>query len=92
MDGFQEEKKTSPTLWQTARLNLSKEHEKNCDEYWDHILWSDETKIKFFGSDGVQHVWHEPGKDYYSEHIVLKVKHGGGSEMIWGCREQKVWG
>ncbi len=25
--------------------------------YWNRILWSDETKINLFGSDGVQHVW-----------------------------------
>ncbi|KAL0149396.1 hypothetical protein M9458_055299, partial [Cirrhinus mrigala] len=24
---------------------------------WNHVIWSDETKINFFGSDGVQHVW-----------------------------------
>ena len=40
----------------TARLNFAKEHEKKPDEYWQHILWSDETKINEFGSDGVQHV------------------------------------
>ncbi len=22
-------------------------------DYWNHVLWSDETKIKLFGSDGV---------------------------------------
>ncbi len=25
-------------------------------DYWNHVLWSDETKINFFGSDGVKRV------------------------------------
>ncbi len=26
-------------------------------DYWNHVLWSDETKINVFGSDGVKRVW-----------------------------------
>ncbi len=26
-------------------------------DYWNHALWSDETKINVFGSDGVKRVW-----------------------------------
>ncbi|KAL0146781.1 hypothetical protein M9458_057913, partial [Cirrhinus mrigala] len=36
---------------QFAEDNLSKSM-----NYWNHVLWSDETKIILFGSDGVQHV------------------------------------
>ena len=25
-------------------------------DYWNHVLWSDETKINLFGSDGVKRV------------------------------------
>ena len=25
-------------------------------DYWNHVLWSDETKINVFGSDGVKRV------------------------------------
>ena len=25
--------------------------------FWIHVLWSDETKINLFGSDGVKSVW-----------------------------------
>ncbi|KAL0151212.1 hypothetical protein M9458_053403 [Cirrhinus mrigala] len=37
---------------QFAEDNLSKSM-----NYWNHVLWSDETKINLFSSDGVQHVW-----------------------------------
>ncbi len=46
--------------------------------YWSHVLWSDESKVNLFGSDGVQHV--------YQENCALPtVKHGGGSIMVLGC-------
>ncbi len=28
-------------------------------DYWTHVLWSDETKLNLFGSDGVKRVWQE---------------------------------
>ncbi len=37
---------------QFAEDNLSKSM-----NYWNHVLWSDESKVNLFGSDGVQHVW-----------------------------------
>ena len=42
---------------QFAESNLSKSM-----NYWNHVLWPDETKINLFGSDGVQHVWQRPGE------------------------------
>lgn len=41
-----------------------------------------------FSSQGVLHVWHEPGQDYHCTCIVATDKHGGGSakgvgEMIF---------
>ncbi len=32
--------------------------------YWNHVQWSDETKINLFGSDGVKCGWRQPGKEY----------------------------
>ena len=32
-------------------------------DYWNHVLWSDETKINLFGSDGVKRVWQQPGEE-----------------------------
>ncbi len=53
--------------------------------YWNHVLWSDETKINVFGSDGVKRVWRQPGEEYKDKRVLPKVKHGGGSVMVWGC-------
>ncbi len=48
-------------------------------DYWKHVLWSDETKIKFFGSDGIKRVWRQPGEEYKDKCVLPTVKHGGGS-------------
>ncbi len=52
--------------------------------YWNHVLWSDETKINLFGSDGVQHVWRRPAEEYQENCVLPTVNHGGGSIMVWG--------
>ncbi|KAK3536400.1 hypothetical protein QTP86_008888 [Hemibagrus guttatus] len=54
-------------------------------DYWNHVLWSDETKINLFGSDGVKRVWRQPGEEYEDKCVLPTVKHGGGSVMVWGC-------
>ncbi len=54
-------------------------------DYWNHVLWSDETKINLFGSDGVKRVWRQPGEENKDKCVSPTVKHGGGSVMVWGC-------
>ncbi len=55
--------------------------DKQTKDYWNHILWSDETKINLFGSDGVKRVWRQPGEEYKDKCVLPTVKHGGGSVM-----------
>lgn len=47
--------------------------------YWNHGLWSDETKIELFGSDGLRYVWQRPGE----ECVRPTVKHGGANVMVY---------
>ncbi len=54
-------------------------------DYWNHVLWSDGTKINLFGSDGVKRVWRQPGEEYKDKCVLPTIKHGGGSVMVWGC-------
>ncbi len=57
--------------------------------YWNHVLWSDESKVNLFDSDGVQHVWRRPGEEYH-ENLCLaysQANGGGGSIMVWGLHE-----
>jgi len=41
--------------------------------YWNHVLWSDDTKRNLFGSEGVQHVWRRPGEHYQEDCILPTV-------------------
>ncbi len=55
--------------------------------YWNHVLWSDESKVNLFDSDGVQHVWRRPGEEYQENCALPTVKHGGGSMSAAGTGE-----
>ncbi len=57
------------------KLLLKMMHKKACKEfaednqtkdmdYWNHVLWSDETKMNLFGSDSAKRVWRQPGEEY----------------------------
>ena len=50
-------------------------------DFWNHVLWSNETNINLF----VKHVWQQPGEEYKDKCVVPTGKHGGGGVMVWGC-------
>ncbi len=60
--------------------------------YWNHVLWSDETKINVCGSDGVKRVWRQLGEEYKDKCVLPTVKPGVGSVMVWGCMSAAVTG
>ncbi len=68
-----------------ARLEFARAHADKDEDYWDSILWSDETKINFFGTDGFKTVWRRKSEEYKEKCMVPTVKRGGGSVLMWGC-------
>jgi len=66
-------------------LQFAREHADKPKAFWNQVLWSDETKIKLFESDGKTWVWHQSGEAYKDKNLVPTVKHGGGSVLLWGC-------
>ncbi|KAB5593496.1 hypothetical protein CTheo_3044 [Ceratobasidium theobromae] len=57
---------------------------------WDDIVFSDETRLKVFGSDGPDYYWKYPNQSPYDPRFTKKtVSHGGGSVFIWGCIMQE---
>ncbi len=68
-----------------ARLEFARAHADKDEDYWDSILWSDETKINVFGTDGFKTVWRRKGEEYKEKCMVPTVKRGGGSVLMWGC-------
>ena len=53
--------------------------------YTNHVLWSDETKVNLFGSDGVKRVWRQSAK---TKCVLPTVEHGGGSVYGHGLHER----
>ncbi len=60
-----------------ARLEFARAHADKDEEYWDSILWSDETKINVFGTDGFK-------TSMASQRWGIQRKmHGAYSETWW---------
>ncbi len=68
-----------------ARLEFAKRHLKKPSQFWNNILWTDETKINLYQSDGKRRVWRRKGTVHDPKHTTSSVKHGGGSVMAWAC-------
>ena len=47
------------------------------------VLWTDETKINLYQSEGKANVWRKKGSAYDPKHASSSVKYGGGSVMAW---------
>lgn len=65
------------------RFQWAKNHENWTIQDWKRVIWSDETKINLFGSDGVNKVWRKSGQADKTKNCTPTVKHGGGSRMVW---------
>ncbi|KAG0804377.1 hypothetical protein G6F20_012558 [Rhizopus arrhizus] len=52
---------------------------------WKRVIWSDETKINRFNSDGRTWTWIRSGESLKSHHVKMTVKHGGGNIMLWSA-------
>ncbi|GBN92153.1 hypothetical protein AVEN_22965-1 [Araneus ventricosus] len=54
-------------------------------EFWNSVLFVDESKYNVFGSDGKQMVWRKPNSELEMKILTPSVIHGGGSQMVLGC-------
>src|SRR2546430_4232434 len=68
-----------------ARLACAERHKHWTVDDWKRVIWSDETKINRFCSDGRAWYWARDGESQQEGHVKQTVKFGGGSIMIWGC-------
>jgi transposase len=87
--GFQAKiKKKKPFLTKrhkNLRLQWAKRYQNWTVADWSKVIFTDETKINVWGSDGVKYYWIRPGDPLQPHHLDLTVKFGNGSVMMWGC-------
>lgn len=67
------------------RLDFASRLASASTSYFYRVVWSDETKVNLFDSDGRRYIRRRVGEDLLDKHLVPTVKHGGGSLMLWGC-------
>jgi transposase len=86
------EKKKKPLLSSKNvrdRLKFAKAHQHWTVEDWRNVVFSDETKINRFNSDGRKWTWYREGSSLNSRRVTQTVKNGGGNIKIWGCITSK---
>ena len=76
------EKKT--LISQANRLQRFSFALSNSFDFWKTTVFSDESKLNIFGSDGRRMMWRKPNEALKIKNIKPTVKHGGGSVMVLG--------
>ena len=75
-----------------SRLQYAKQHRDKPHNFWNKVIWSDETKIELFGHNHKHYVWRGVNKAYDERNTIPTVKHRGGSLMFWRCVSSKGTG
>lgn len=71
------------------RLDFAQKYRSWTTRDWERVVWSDESKINRFGSDGREWTWRASGESLKPRHVKPTLKFGGGSIMVWGCMAAK---
>jgi len=74
------------------RMRWARTHQHWTVDDWRRVIFSDETKINLWNSDGIKYSLRKQDTPLQPFHIEETVKHGGGSLMFWGCMTSKGLG
>ncbi len=66
-----------------ARKQYAQDKQTKDMDYWNHVLWSDETKRNLFGSDGVKRVWRQPGEEYKDKCVLSCLQSSMVVRVSW---------
>ena len=68
-----------------AQLRFAKLHLNKPQDFWNNVLWTDDTEVEMFGHNPQQHVWRKPNTVHQHKHPMPTVKCGGGGVNNWAC-------
>lgn len=71
------------------RLSFAVANFDQASEYWDDVIFCDETKIMLYYHDGPSKVWRKRNTALQPKNIIPTVKFGKLSVMVWGCISSK---
>ncbi len=74
-----------------ARLEFARAHADKDEDYRDSILWSDETKINVFGTDGFKTVWRRKGEEYKEKCMIPSAAGIGELHFIDGIMNSQMY-
>lgn len=66
-----------------ARLRFAREHVKWTMDNWRNVLFTDESKVKFFCDDRRVRVWRREGERFSEPCICERDRFGGPNVMVW---------
>ena len=69
-------------------LKFIKEHVSKGQEFWNKVIWSDETKINLVGSDSIHGIWRKAKEDMNVRNIIHTVKHGV-DQLCYGVHDSE---
>ncbi|KAI5726267.1 hypothetical protein M8J77_026155 [Diaphorina citri] len=82
------EKKKKPLLSERnirQRKNFVQKYEHWSEEDWMKVVWSDESKINRYRTDGRSWSWKRQGESLQPRDYIQTIKHNGGNIKVWGC-------
>ena len=69
----------------SRRFKFARETLQKSLNFWQTVMWPDESKFELFSSKGRVMIWCTPKETFRLQCIVPTVKHGGDSVTVWGC-------
>ncbi|GFX82075.1 transposable element Tcb1 transposase [Trichonephila clavipes] len=74
------------------RLAFAKMYVRQPTEYWENVVFVDESKYNIFQSYCKQSVWRKSNTAMHVKNLRPTVKHERGNLIVWGCMASSGFG